>query len=178
MVATLVAVVATVAAFVLLWTRTPDALQLTDRRPEPEAPNGRPEPKAKDLLFDFTKAGPSLRSGRQAVLRSLLAWNAVAFWAIVIAMAALGSDLGLVYFWIAVLTVSATVRTRARWLAALPLSHRARLLAIVVPTVVVTTCCVAIGAVAGRSLPFVRHPLMRDGPMPVEGGYDNRTHLS
>jgi hypothetical protein len=98
------------------------------------------------------------------LLRSTVSGIAVVLWLVVVAMAALGNESTFTYFWIAVLSISATMRVRTRWMAALPLSHRARLLAIVVPAVVVTAGCVALGAAIELPFPPRREWLTREAP--------------
>jgi hypothetical protein len=100
------------------------------------------------------------------------------FWLLLVSAPMLGTEAVLAYFWIVVLNVSGVVRQRTRWMAALPMSHRGRLMWIVVPAVAVSVGCVALGTAIRPWMPFQPWSLTRDGPLPLNDGYRNRTSVS
>lgn len=151
-----------VAGITVLWHSIPDALQLAPAQCRP----GRSKAPAPVVL---STAGHGRRTTSEtgarwplATLHAIVPWRLAVLYPFLIVVAMLGRSM--IFFCIVVLAVYSTVRAHTRWLAALPLAERTRLLAVVLPSVVAITCCVGIGAVVPWSIPS-RDLLTHDGPL-------------
>lgn len=165
------------ATFAMVWTGVPDALQLASSAP----------PAMRIALVDDARRASaaverSVKADREtgwrwAVLRSALSANVVVLNVLLIAMATFGD--AFVYFCIVTMSTANLVRQRTHWMSALPFSRRARLSMIVVPSVVLSGCCIALGGII--DIPPIRHvrSLARDGPSTdISGRYGSRTSVS
>lgn len=127
---------AIVAVLAVIWTGVPDALPAAPAPPATSSAastdGGSPTP-------------PTELDWPWAVARATVPLRAVMFYLVLFVGAMVGDPLP--FFGLAVLAIPPMIRQRTRWLATMPLSHRARLLAMVVPGVVASAGCVAIGAV-------------------------------
>jgi hypothetical protein len=168
-----------VAAIAVLWRSTPDALQLAPCRPE----------RSEGPAFASREAAPSLRSGRHLLtgarwalvaLRSIVTWRVAIFYPLLVVSTLFGSSGMLMMFCLVTVSAYATTRMTTRWLAALPLTDRTRLLAVVLPSVVVSTLCVGLGSVIPAPMPRYENMLTRDAPSTSTPGhwYSSPTKVS
>ena len=150
------------AMLVVIWMTVPDALQVAGMSPSPS--HERSAPVAREIQAESARrtTTPVDRRWYWPALRSALPGQMLMFYLLLIFAGAIGRPL--TFFAIALLAGMGATRLRTGWLAAFPFSHRTRLLAIVVPTVVVSVCCVGLGELVGDAVVHRRAWLTSDAP--------------
>ncbi len=153
-----------------LWLGSPDALQLigtkviVDRKP----------PLSLTRLRDTLTAIMPL--SWKPALRSTFSPAFLVFYGVVILSSSIGNWLALLA--LAIMSIASGTRYRMRWLSALPLSNRARLLLYLMPTVFTCSLCIVAGRIIAPHLGLERD-LSDRAPMSSIGlsNYFNRSKV-
>ncbi len=153
-----------------LWLGLPDALQVTGTTLSFDRKTPLLWTRSRDAVTAIMPAS------WKAALRSVFAPRILLFYGIVMFTAGLSNWLMMLA--IATMSIAGTTRYRMRWLSALPLSNRARLLIYLVPTVFMCGFCNEAGRVIAphvglKESPSYRAPLSSIGP----SDYFNRSKV-
>ncbi|MEO8881265.1 MAG: hypothetical protein ABI446_12810 [Gemmatimonadaceae bacterium] len=153
-----------------LWLGLPDWLRLTGTKVSVDRQASSPLTRLRDVSTAMVP------ESWKPVLRSTFSPRFLIFYGVVFFSAGIGS--WLLMLALATMSISSSTRYSMRWLSAIPLSNRARLLLSLVPTVFTLSVCTVAGRIIGpqfgvdRDLSF-RAPMSSIGP----SNYFNRSKV-
>ncbi|MEO6208633.1 MAG: hypothetical protein ABIQ10_00785 [Gemmatimonadaceae bacterium] len=154
-----------------LWMDLPDSLQVARKH----VVKNRPMPETLDRLNDATSFLVPKRW--LSIMRSQFSATAFLYYAFILFSAVAGT--WLLALLITLSGLGSRLRYRMRWLEAYPLSHRARLLFLLLPTVGASMLCLEAGHIISDVVPILKYKMGSYAPEPsVDRDYwQNRTKV-